>query len=256
MTDVKNLPRRWEPDVPLDSLEEFPKNPKDHDLGAIMESMKENGVFKGLLVQEWPDTPRYILAGHGTKKALIELGFTHIDCIFVECNPKIARKIVLADNRTSQLGGFRDELLLDYLRDVATDNDLAGTGYDEDDLHTLSAHVEGDHGEPDDDTGDSSVLKALSVTIDEPKHAVERGQKWNVGPHILICCDIIREHDQFTGFLTGTRLFCPFPSPLVALSKAGELRQLVLVQPDPFIAGHLLDRYADVHGKKSVSLLK
>ena len=47
---------------------------------------------------------------------------------------------------------------------------------------------------------------------------------------------------MYLPLLNSGDLFLPYPGPFVPLSiKAGNNR-LVMVQPDPYIAGHILDR--------------
>lgn len=141
---VKNLPRRYVKDVPLSELVDWPGNPKDHDLGAIIESIKRNGIYQGVLVQEWPKTPRYIISGHGRKKAYLQLGVTTTDVTYVKCDPKTARRILLADNRTPERGGWNQSALVDFLAETLADDTLDGTGYDGDDLDDLRKLVGGE----------------------------------------------------------------------------------------------------------------
>jgi hypothetical protein len=50
--------------------------------------------------------------------------------------------------------------------------------------------------------------------------------------------------------------FLPFAGPLVPLSKKADSHTLIMVQPDTYIAGHVLDRYAEIHGEHSVKMVK
>jgi hypothetical protein len=252
----KNLPRRYEQSVPIDSLSEFPGNPKDHDIGAIMQSMQENGIYKGLFALD--DEKRFILAGHGTKEALKRLGVTEIDVVWVSgLSMKAAKRIIVADNRTSQLGGWNEPALYDMMREIMSEDGTAGTGYDDEDIEHMRRLLEADK-QRDEDVGDSSVLKALSVTVAEPKHQVKRGEVWRLGEHVLICCDLITEHSMFTPYLSDDDdiMFCPLASPLLPLAKVAKTHKLVIVQPDEFIAGHTADHYAEVRGEKHVSRIE
>ena len=57
---------------------------------------------------------------------------------WVDVDDKEARKILLADNRTSDLASYDDHALLDILRGIAIeDGNLIGTGFDTDDLDDL-----------------------------------------------------------------------------------------------------------------------
>lgn len=136
---IKFMSQRYVEQFPVAELADHPQNPKDHDLGSIIESIRENGFYGTLYAQEWPDTPRYIIAGHGRRDALLEAGVTVVPVMFIECNPRRALKILLSDNRTPQQGGFNDAKLTDVLTELARLDDLSGTGYDLDDVDDLRA---------------------------------------------------------------------------------------------------------------------
>lgn len=142
---IRVLPQRYVERFPLAELEDFPGNPKDHDIGAINESIDANGWYGALIVQEWPDTPKYILAGHGRRDTLIGKGVTHVAVLFIECDEKTARRIVLADNRTSQLGGFDLPALAAFVTEDAKLDNLKGTGYDGDDVDAINTQLTSDY---------------------------------------------------------------------------------------------------------------
>lgn len=101
---------------------------------------------------------------------------------------------------------------------------------------------------------DGSLLELTQITIAEPQHQVEKGQVWKVGPHVLIVAEVLTEWQSWKDFLTGDRtIFAPYPGPFVPLTVKAEEHQLVMVQPDTYIAGHILDQYEAVKGQGSVS---
>jgi DNA modification methylase len=175
----KNLPRRYEAAVALDTLNEFPGNPKDHDIGAIMQSMQENGIYKGLYALD--NDHRYILAGHGTKEALIRLGITEIDVVWVGgLTMKAARRIVIADNRIPQLGGWNEPALYDMMKLAMAEDGVAGTGYDEDDLESMRRMLEADKNQPEEPPVDLTPPA-------KPKS--KKGHVYELGRHRVICGD-------------------------------------------------------------------
>lgn len=133
------LPRKLVKNVDLKSLKPFPGNPKDHDRGAILESMQANGVVDMIYVQDWPKTPKYVISGHGRRDTLLAAGIKRDDCIFVQISPEAAQRYVIAANRAAERGGWHDDLLVDALKELAESNQLMGTGYDGDDLDDLMA---------------------------------------------------------------------------------------------------------------------
>ena len=103
------------------------------------------------------------------------------------------------------------------------------------------------------DKSDGSLLALLDVTIAEPRHKVSTGETWRMGDfHVLVCMDVMTGWPDWINHLDGDAVLCPYPGPLIALTKKADDLPLVLVQPDPYIAGHCLDRYADVHGESAV----
>lgn len=106
----------------------------------------------------------------------------------------------------------------------------------------------------DDQKSDGSLLSLLDVSIGEPRHEVEQGQVWRIGDHVLICCDVLTEWQLWLPYLNADDvMFAPYPGVFVPLSLKADEYKMVMVQPDPYIAGHILDRYEDVKGAKSIS---
>ena len=101
--------------VPIDSLKPYPLNPRRGNLRAIQESLTINGQYRPIVVQQ---NSNLILAGNHTWQAAKNLGWSEIAVSFVDCDDKAAKKIVLADNRTSDLGSFDDSMLLELLEEL------------------------------------------------------------------------------------------------------------------------------------------
>jgi hypothetical protein len=75
---------------------------------------------------------------------------------------------------------------------------------------------------------------------------------WQVGKHLLFVTDVLTGWPVWAAALQPGDIFCPYPGPFVALTKRAETARCILVQPSPYIAGHILDRYAEVHGDDAV----
>ena len=76
-----------------------------------------------------------ILVGNHTYRAAVALGWPEVAVTYVDVDEAEARRIVLVDNRTADLGTYDDERLADLLTSVA--RDMTGTGYTTDDLDEL-----------------------------------------------------------------------------------------------------------------------
>lgn len=115
----------------IDSLKEYPGNARRGNISVLVESLKINGQYRPIVVQK---NTNYVLAGNHLLRAAKSLGWEKIDAVFIECTDEQALKIVLADNRTADLGDYNDELLKDLLKEL---DDLEGTGYTEEDIAEL-----------------------------------------------------------------------------------------------------------------------
>lgn len=171
---VRHYPQRFEAGVALDTLDAWPRNPKDHDVGAIVESMQANGIIGVLYVQT---ASRRILAGHGRKEALTALDVARMDCVFVDCPDDVAERFVLADNRVNERGGYNEPALYDYLRTMLDDGrTLGGTGYDVDDVDRLHFLLDGVSFAPAQDRASDSDESYASHTVTVRCQNVEHTQ--------------------------------------------------------------------------------
>lgn len=120
--------------IPIGSVTPYPGNPRDGDIGAISISLEEFGQLKPIVVQA---STGHIVAGNHLWKAAQALGWDQIAAVFVEIDDRAARKYLLADNRTADLGSYDQQALADILSELAASDDLYATGYDNEDLDAL-----------------------------------------------------------------------------------------------------------------------
>ena len=114
-----------------ETLKEYPGNPRKGDIDKIAESLKVNGQYKPIVVQK---STNYVLVGNHTLKAIKKLGWDFVDAVILDVDDVEAKRIVLADNRTSD-GSTYDYMLLNEM--LLTLPDLQGTGYDKTALDQL-----------------------------------------------------------------------------------------------------------------------
>jgi len=126
--------------LPIESVTRHPDNPREGDVDAITESIEVNGFISPVIVQK--STGR-IIAGNHRYDALMSLGSDVIPVIQVDVDDTAALRFLLADNRTSDLGRYNDQALIDALL-VLQDGDLGllGTGYDQQALEALLVDVD------------------------------------------------------------------------------------------------------------------
>lgn len=122
--------------VPIDELAPYHRNPRTGDLDSITESLSANGQYRPIVVNHGTLTgrPNEILAGNHTFKAAKQLGWDTIAVTWLDVDDDAAAKIVIVDNRTSDLAGYDTVLLADILTELP---DLQGTGYDQEQLDQL-----------------------------------------------------------------------------------------------------------------------
>ncbi|MEU9576249.1 ParB/RepB/Spo0J family partition protein [Streptomyces chilikensis] len=117
--------------APVDSLTLHPDNPRTGNVEAIKASIEANGQFAPIVVQK---STKHVLSGNHTLLAVRELGWEKIPAVFVDVDDEHARRILLAANRTHDLGSYDDDQLRDLLASLDT---FEGTGYGQEDLDEL-----------------------------------------------------------------------------------------------------------------------
>lgn len=159
--------------VPIGELRPFARNPRRGDVAAIKASLEAHGQYKAVVARKGSGE---VLAGNHTLQAALELGWSELAATFVEVDDDQAARIVLVDNRTSDLGGY-DESELSGLLDSL--EGLDGTAWGDDEFARLLARLEKD-GPLDLDTDPGLVP-------DEPR--TRTGDVWLLGKHRLVCGD-------------------------------------------------------------------
>lgn len=164
--------------IPIDQVQPATRNPRRGDVEVIAESLERNGQYRPIVVNR---PTGQILAGNHTWRAAKSLDWEKIAVTFVDVDEDDAARIMLADNRTADLGGYDDALIATILKDL--DGDLVGTGYSEDDLSELIDTLDGDEGslDPDVDLDDVPDLP--------PEPTTRPGDVWQLGPHLVACGD-------------------------------------------------------------------
>jgi hypothetical protein len=233
---------------PLEELKPYERNSRTHSddqIAHLAQSMLEFGWTNPVLMDD-----DGIIAGHARVRAaglLWQQGKDIPRCekgqvptIYLGgLTPEQRRAYVIADNQHALNAGWDGEVLkqeLHALADAKFDMQLVGFGADE--LRAFmypdgagqagggnqAASGEAEDGAPGDGNGEASgaVLKAIDVTIAEPRTEVRKGDVWKVGKHVLICVGVLDEWRLWAPHLDADNaLFCPFPGVFVPFgSKA------------------------------------
>lgn len=165
--------------IPVGDLSPHHKNARRGDVKAIAASLSKTGQYRPLVVNEGTLTgrPFEVLAGNHTLAAAKSLGWSEVDVTIVDVDDETATRILLADNRTADLGEYDDEALVQLLEDL---DELDGTGYTGDDLAGLLARVR--------PVPEFTEEEADVIPADAPSRTTE-GDVWQLGAHRLICGD-------------------------------------------------------------------
>jgi len=109
--------------VEIATLTPDPRNARAHDernLKAVMDSLREHGQVKPIVVQRVSDggKPNVIRAGNASTEAASRLGWTHVAAVILDVPDKEAKAYALRDNRTADLAEWDLPNLGAELRDL------------------------------------------------------------------------------------------------------------------------------------------
>lgn len=127
--------------LPLGALVRHPRNARQGDVGAIAASLARFGQQKPIVAQRRDGGPHVIVAGNHLYEAARQMGWDGIAVNVSDMTDREASAFLVADNRTQELGSYDEDVLAGLLRDIAEAGDLAGTGYDGDDVDALLARL-------------------------------------------------------------------------------------------------------------------
>lgn len=231
--------------VSVDKLAVHPKNPRRGDVLGLTHSVAANGFYGALVVQR---STGFVLAGNHRLLAAKAQGASEVPVIYVDVDDDRAQRILLVDNRSNDVATYDEEQLAELLGTLGeTQEGLVGTGYSEDDLAALLAGEDaGDDAGAEEDKArsDGSLLDLADVTVADPTHLVRHGEVWRLGVHVLVVAKVHTEWELWQPHLRPGALFVPYPGPYTAMTEKALATPLVMVQPDPYLAGHVLDKWA------------
>lgn len=254
--------------VEVAALHPHPSNPRRGDVKAIAGSLERFGQMRPIIATQ----DGTIVAGNHTYQAALSLGWTHIAATLMEMTAKDEAAYLIADNRHSDMATYDDAALLEHLHVLAADDNLAGVGFEQDDISGLADALAAlpdeplpdeepaEPGEEDDEAVPrGSKLALVDVSIAEPVTQLARGDVVRLGRHLLYVEPVFTGHSVWGAALAEDpdRVFVPYPQPTVPLTdRANTGAELVMVQPDRYLAGHLVDKWVSVNGDSDVEIIR
>ena len=135
MNTMTNIREEIQPfAVEINTVHSHPRNVRQGDIGAISTSLTAHGQYKPILVQS---STNFIIAGNHTWKAAQHLGWTEIAVQYLDVDDDKALRILLADNRATDLATYDEHALAQVLSEYARTYDMTGLLWDQDDLDDL-----------------------------------------------------------------------------------------------------------------------
>lgn len=192
--------------VDITLIHEHPDNPRQGDMQTIVDSLRVNGQYAPIGVQQ--STGYVVYGNHRLQGARDVLGWTQMLVSWIDCDDDEATRILLVDNRTSDLGKTDQRDLAEILGSVPT---FEGTGYKPDDLEKLLERINPTPDMPsfDDDEDDDGGAYKLAF------ESIEERQQWT---------DLLKELAERLPELplASTRLIHALQDWLVVRSAEGE----------------------------------
>jgi len=226
----------------MDSIQTHPDNVNEGDIGAIAISLEHHGQYRAIVVSEATGN---IVAGNHTYLAAETLHWKKISIHPIpDLSPDDELRMMLTDNELAKRATYDEVSLTELLiRLDKSKGKLAGTGFDGDDLDAYMKRL-------DMNKADSrgALLAKLGDGTGAPTVTPDAGNVYKCGMHLLIVMDVFKEHAGWSPYIEPGDVFVPFPGPGVLHSLTADEKRLVLVQPDAWIAGHILDHWVEVGG--------
>jgi ParB-like chromosome segregation protein Spo0J len=150
--------------IAIADLSQDPANARVHperNLAAITASLRRFGQQTPIVI----DKSNVVRKGNGTLQAAMAMGWDSINCIRTELTSSDAIAYAIADNRTSELAEWDDDVLAAQLNGLLADDPdlLDAAGFDEDELAALLDEPDFEPG-TEDDQGQLDQLEPKMVT--------------------------------------------------------------------------------------------
>lgn len=210
--------------IKIQDLSYYYKNPRKGDIEAIANSLKTHGQYKTICVNKGTKTgrPLEILAGNHTIKAARTLGWETIQATIIDVDDEAAAKIVIADNRTSDLAENDPAILIDLIDSLT---DLDGTGWANEELEELAETIN-ELTEPPDPLNDPDETPQPPAT---PK--TKLGDIITLGDSLLYVGDATDTENVLKAF-GQRRADCIWTDPPYGVDYVGKTKDKLTIKND------------------------
>lgn len=111
---------------PVDRVQTYPGNPRRGDQDAITSSIRDLGLYAGVIAQQ---STGHVLVGNHRLRGIIALGGERVPVTWVDVDDTVAAAIVARDNLTSDRGGYDRAEQYALLQALKGEDSLALSGY-------------------------------------------------------------------------------------------------------------------------------
>lgn len=169
-TDVTDVLARTVVMESVESLHEHEANPRQGDVGMVVDLIESNGYLVPVVAQT---STRRVIDGNHRLQAARHLGMTEIPVSWVDVDDATALRHLLGSNRASDSAAYDDQSLAALLTDLATTSGLDGTGWDNDSLDSLLADL---------NTPVDPEPSATTYEVSDEHECPECGHRWSDRP--------------------------------------------------------------------------
>jgi len=211
--------------VGVDTLTTHPQNAQQGDIGAIHTSIETNDFYGTIVVQK---STKWVIAGNHRLIAARQAGLSQVPVVFVDVDDERALKMMVADNRTTELATRDEQALADILTSLNnTPEGLVGSGYDGDDLENLLF----DLGNGFDPNGSGSASDPEPTLADEAqaKWLVEIGDTFS-GQGITLTCGDARDESSYSRMDSDASVL--WTDPPYGVDYAGKTKDALKIKGD------------------------
>jgi site-specific DNA-methyltransferase (adenine-specific) len=164
-----------------------PENPRLNEpaVEPVMRSIARFGFRVPIVVNR---RTNLIEAGNTRWKAAQRMGLTEVPVIFADDDEVTALAFALADNRTAEIAQWDEPALAGLLRRLEAEDELASSGFSDDDLGSLLARLDAQEKSGREETFNAEAAMGEAEQQTGPTR-VQPGEMWQLGRHRLLCGD-------------------------------------------------------------------
>lgn len=163
-------------EIPIEELVPYENNAKRHtreQIAAVEASIREFGFRAPCIVWRNDDGRPEVVAGHARITAAKNLGLKRVPCVSCDDLTDAQRRaLTLADNQTTMMTGWDEDLLSYELDTLSMDFDMTDFGFTDEMVGMAETVTAEEHEIPD-------VIECKA----------KRGEIWQLGAHRVMCGD-------------------------------------------------------------------